>query len=113
MSSNSTSVQPSASPKDVVALPPRKTIFISRLAADTTENDIIAFINKKINDVSNIVINKFNFSNPRITSSFKIFVPGDLFDGLLNPSFWPQNTLVKEFVFKNKKISTIASIPKN
>lgn len=102
-----------APPKNLVAIAPRKTIFISRLAADTSENDIIGFINKKLKNTSDVIVNKFNFSNPRLTSSFKLFVSDELFNSLLSPSFWPQNTLVKEFVYKNRKNPNIASIPKN
>lgn len=104
---------PNAPAINLVAVAPKKTVFLSRLAADTSENDIITYIKSKIKPTADTVVKKFNFSNPRITSSFKVFVSEDLFDTVVNPSFWPQNTLVKEFVYRNKKNSNIASIPKN
>ena len=104
----------SVSPKKLVAVAPRKTIFLSRLASDTSENDVIHYIKTKMNnDINEISVNKFNFKNPnRVTSSFKIFVPIDKFNILINNSFWPDNALVKEFIFRENH-RNIATLPKN
>ena len=108
------SVSLSVSPKKLVAVAPRKTIFLSRLASDTSENDVAHYIKTKINgDINDISITKFNFKNPnRVTSSFKIFLPIDKFNILINNSFWPDNALVKEFIYR-ENTRNIASLPKN
>ena len=112
--SDNPSTSLSVSPKKLVAVAPRKTIFLSRLASDTSENDVIHYIKTKMNnDINEISVNKFNFKNPnRVTSSFKIFVPIDKFNILINNSFWPDNALVKEFIFRENH-RNIATLPKN
>ena len=45
-------------------------------------------------------------------SSFKIYVTSELFNTLLENTFWPLNTLVKVFVFKDRS-KNVASFPKN
>ncbi|XP_055850517.1 uncharacterized protein LOC129915081 [Episyrphus balteatus] len=60
-------------------IPKPKTIFLSRFDASTTEDDI------------------FKFKNEREIASFKVKTPRNLFDLVVNPKMWPENTVVREF----------------
>lgn len=82
------------------AVPAKKTIFVSRLTSDTTADAVNHFIKNKIGNDADILIQKFNFPQPRYISSFKITVPANLFATLLNLNFWPTNTLVREYIYK-------------
>lgn len=91
---------------NLVVVPPRKTVFLSRLASDTTINDIGDYIRSNCSNISDdIAIFKFNYSQPRDISSFKISVPGKFFDEILNKSFWPEGVLVREFVHRDRNRS--------
>lgn len=101
-------------PRQLMAVAPKKCIFISRLTSDTSEDDVLTYLKAKIGTVTDVEIKKFKFANPRTTSSFKIFVPDGLFDTLLNNSIWPKYTIVKKFEFRGKKgNNNLASLPKN
>ena len=45
---------------------------------------------------------KFNYSEPRDISSFRIIVPVKVFGVLSEQSFWPDGVIVKEFIPRNK-----------
>lgn len=90
----------------LVVVPPRKTVFLSRLASDTTVNDIGDFIRSNYSEIGDdIAIFKFNNSQPRDISSFKISVPGKFFNDIVNKSFWPEGVLVREFVHRDRNRS--------
>lgn len=84
----------------LVAIPPNKTIFVSRLANATTIDDVKFYINNKIGRDVVISILKYNSPQPRSISSFKITVSAVDYSTLLNPKFWPDHTLVREFVYR-------------
>lgn len=91
---------------NLVVVPPRKTVFLSRLASDTTIKDIGDFI--RTNDSSigeDFTIFKFNYSQQRDISSFKISIPGKFFDVVVNKSFWPDGVLVREFEHRERNRS--------
>ncbi|XP_046810013.1 uncharacterized protein LOC124420597 [Lucilia cuprina] len=92
------------------AIPPKKTIFISRLASDTTSDSVDFYIKNKLGNDADISIQKFNFSQPRSISSFKITVSMNHFERLLDPNFWPINTLVREYIYRSRP-QTIAALP--
>lgn len=101
--------------RDLVVVSPKKTIFLSRFALDTSENDVLLFIKNKISGLNDIVVNKFKFSMPRKVSTFKVYVPIEFFDRIVDSTFWPPNTIVHEFIQKNKKPNNIniVTLPKN
>lgn len=108
----------SGSSNELVVVAPRKSIFISRLHSNTTINNISNYLKSKVQNLgdNDCRIIKFNSSLPRDISSFKIIVPHDMFDTLLNRSFWPDGVLVKEFVFRektnaNKPVKIPSSVP--
>ncbi|KAH8388812.1 hypothetical protein KR215_000936, partial [Drosophila sulfurigaster] len=84
----------------LVAVPPLKQIFVSRLSPDTTSDDVRAYIKSK--SQARVKVDKFNFSYEREISSFKISVPAEQFSLMCSKEFWPEHLLVKEFVAKKK-----------
>lgn len=87
-------------PKPLKIIAPRKTIFASRFSVDTTINDVEFYIktNLGIEDYNNVQIYKINARN---RASFKIIVPESIFDRLVNPQFWPKNTIVRQFIYRD------------
>ncbi|KAH8321967.1 hypothetical protein KR067_004448, partial [Drosophila pandora] len=86
-----------AAPKPLQVIPPSKHIFVSRLAPDTSEIDISAYIKAKAKaDIKVVDITKFKYSYTRHTSSFKIRVPLQMFKTICSASFWPENIFVQE-----------------
>ncbi|XP_046808360.1 uncharacterized protein LOC124420194 [Lucilia cuprina] len=81
-------------------IPPNKSIFISRFASDTTVEQINSYIKSKLNSEVDFTTHKFSYSQPRRITSFKINVPCDIYEQIVNPEFWPENTLVREYEFK-------------
>lgn len=85
---------------------PRKTMFVSRLHKDVSEQDVLSYLKDKFNveDVScrRIVPRLINEAD-RNFSSFRINVPISCVDSLLQPSSWPFGSLIKEFVNYPKK----------
>lgn len=73
-------------------------IFVSRLATDCTVDDILSYLKQ-----SNIEGQCFDVK-PRYDSykSFKVGVDPSEASTVLTDTFWPEGTLVKEFVFKSK-----------
>lgn len=96
-------------PKNLVIVAPKKSIFVSRFASDTSEDDILFFINTKKPHLKDITISKFKFNRERYLASFKIYVPADSFDELVAADFWPKNTVVHEFVHKPSKVVRLES----
>ena len=64
--------------KVLVGVPPKKQIFVSRLAPDTTSDDVKAFIQAKYK--ANVTVEKFKFTYLREISSFKISVTAEHFN---------------------------------
>ncbi|XP_065368733.1 uncharacterized protein LOC135961166 [Calliphora vicina] len=96
---NSTNIHP------LRVIPPKKTIFISRFAFDTSIDDIEYYIKTKLNLDVEMVIYKFKYSQPRTIASFKIMVPPEIFDHLIDPRFWPDNALIREYVYRDNQRS--------
>ncbi|KAH8283370.1 hypothetical protein KR054_000171, partial [Drosophila jambulina] len=85
-----------ALPKTLTAVPPSKTIFVSRLAPDLASEDVLAYIHLKT-QAENKEVEKFKFSYARDISSFNISVPLKFFDTICSGDFWPEHVLVKEY----------------
>lgn len=97
-------------PRPLRAVPRNRLIFISRLAEDTTTEEVEYFIKSKCGDSALISSYKFVYSQPRSISSFKITVPDELFNNILEPSFWPENTFVREYKVKERS-NRVAHLP--
>ncbi|KAH8349272.1 hypothetical protein KR067_012942, partial [Drosophila pandora] len=86
-----------AAPKPLQVIPPSKHIFVSRLAPDTSEIELSAYIKAKSKaDIKVADITKFKYNYTRHTSSFKIRVPAQMFKTICSASFWPENIFVQE-----------------
>lgn len=94
-------------PKPLRAIPANKTIFVSRLATDTTVEDVEFYIKSKCDANLLSSVYKFVYSEPRIVSSFKITIPDELFKLVVSPGFWPTGTIVREFVFKERQRQSV------
>lgn len=107
-SSNSDSANDVLNPVGLVVVPPAprsKVVFLSRLSPDTTEDQLIAHVKLKcagLTSASKLVCrkltSKFRPPSDALLSSFKLFVPSELFDKICNSTFWPTGVLVKEFI---------------
>lgn len=82
------------------SIPRPKSIFISRLAPEITAEDINHYIKTKLNTDLEISTYKYSYAQPRSITSFKITVPADVFDQVVDPCFWPDYTLVKEYFYR-------------
>ncbi|XP_058978629.1 uncharacterized protein LOC131802430 [Musca domestica] len=108
-----------SSSNQLVVVARRKTVFISRLHPETSIVNIRNYMKSKLRDVSDNDLNIFKFksSQERDISSFKITVPNRLFNTVVSSSFWPDDILVKEFVFRERsnvdKSVNIVTAPKN
>lgn len=94
----------------LVVVPPRRTVFLSRLAPDTTIEEIVNYVKSSRPDIGeDVVVYKFQFTQQRDISSFKILVPGKYFDDIVQREFWPDGILVREFVHRerNRIISSV------
>lgn len=85
---------------DLVVIPPRRTIFISRLSAETSVGKVEHYIKSHLSDFNenDLKVFKFNNSQSRDIASFKVLVPEKNFNTLVSNLFWPQGVLVKEFI---------------
>lgn len=95
------------------AVSPKKTVFVSRLAVETTSEAVTSYINSKVGPDADVSTYKFNFSQQRSITSFKITVAADLFERILDPQFWPENTLVREYTYREKPRSNIGHLPQH
>lgn len=90
---------------EIVAVEPKKWIFVSRIDAATDDETFKKFVsNKGIDDAVCIRMTpKFrdNMQPPYI--SYKIGVSSTDFKGLMEPSFWPKGLLVKEFEMRYRR----------
>lgn len=96
------------SSNNLVVVPPRKTIFISRLSHDTPVGSLVDYIKQNCKDYNDTDcrVFKINYSQPRDISSFKIVVPEKLFHTIVTDSFWPAGVLVKEFIPRDRQVRT-------
>lgn len=92
---------PFRSPRPLVVVKSQKAIYLSKFHLDTTEDDILYYIQNKIGSNFEITVQKFKFRDDRSkVATFKVVVDEDIFNTLLNKEFWPRSALVREYVFK-------------
>lgn len=95
-----------------------KSIFISRLDPETKESEVIQYITHYSSIPHDLISCKklssraHNGSTP-LVSSFRILVPEQYFPNVVNPGFWPDNLLVKEFVPHQKHRPQSQKLQKN
>lgn len=102
-------------------VPPQKTIFLSRFDSSTSEDDIVSYIKAVLNLENNngISCNKFKFKTAREIASFTVKLPSSLFNLIVDPLKWPENTVVREFVTRPREtvnrdhLQNIAQMSKN
>ena len=82
----------------------RNGIFLSRLAANTSKEDILNFIAFKIPNIQfdKLHCRKFNIADREI-SSFKITSPASAFQQLISADFWSSGVIIHEFVPRKRK----------
>lgn len=105
----------------VVNRQPKKAIFISRLASSTSEDSISAFIRESCNiPAPDLFCRKFAVPMEREIASFKIVPPAEYFNQILQQSFWPKGTFVREYKprtggrkQKNNNVVVIQPVSKN
>jgi len=96
-SNQCTSIVTSRAAKFRIVPPNAKTIFASRFAADTTCKQISDFICENLPEKTQVYVIKIKTNPGREKLSFKITVPDEFFDKVVDPAFWPDHTLVREF----------------
>ncbi|XP_075151108.1 uncharacterized protein LOC142240068 [Haematobia irritans] len=106
-----TSPLPNIPPKPLQVVPSKKTVFAAKFAAETTIEDISFYIKSKLQADIELSVFKFKYRERRSKASFKIIVPEDIFDRVVNPEFWPQNALIKEYIYKESPITDIVYLP--
>lgn len=94
-------------PKPLKAIPPSKHIFVSRLASETTIEDVEFYVKSKLQMTSQISVFKFSYSRPRAITSFKVTVPDECFKYILEPNFWPASTFVREYVYNENRRNVV------
>ncbi|XP_075155593.1 uncharacterized protein LOC142228947 [Haematobia irritans] len=100
-------------PKPLQVVSSRKTVFAAKFAAETTIENIAYYIKSKLQTEIELSIFKFKYRERRNKASFKIIVPEDIFDRVVNPEFWPPNALIKEYIYKEPAQTDIVYLPKN
>lgn len=98
--------------KPLVVAPSRKAIFISRFASDTTETDVADYVKSKIGIDTEITVYKFVFMEKRNKSSFKIIIPEDVFETVVNSNFWPAKAIVHEYIYR-ENVARLPNLAKN
>lgn len=95
-----TSPMSGTKPRDLIVIPPKKTIFVSRFAPDTTVDEIKHYVLSRIGKECPIDPYRMKGSYSDSFSSFRIVVPDELFTTIVDRKFWPPGSFVKEFVYR-------------
>jgi hypothetical protein len=87
---------------ELMAVEPKKSIFISHLTLHTRNEDVISHILQKVqvkmdrNRLSCLRITPKSIANPYY-AAFKIDVPEEFFSLIISPQLWPPNAIIREF----------------
>lgn len=96
----------SCSITSIGAVPPRKWIFVSRLKPTITDNEFKEFVknNLLISDAYCTRINKDSQNGVGSSYiSYKISVPLESYEVVMNADAWPEHVLIKEFNFNQNR----------
>lgn len=91
---------------------PVKWIFVSRLCKDVKDDDVISYIKSKF-EIDKPVLNRMNRNDDRDYVSFKIGVPVNKLEQLLDSSLWPPGVLIKEFLTYRRYHSNRFLVPRS
>lgn len=96
----------------ITVVPPPKSIFLSRLGVDVTADQVKMFITTKIPAAQDVSVRKMLFREPRSYSTFVVDVGPDLsiFNDVVQTTFWPALTVVKEFKNFLKRPRTVNNL---
>lgn len=100
--SSNTTVENQIVRNPLTAVPPKRSIFVSRLANSTASEDVEFYIKSKVGCNADVLIHKFQYSQPRSITSFKLTLSDELFNQVVDKNFWPVNTLVREYIYQNR-----------
>lgn len=82
-----------------------KVVFLSRFSPNTTVEQLLTHVKSKCSNTphtSKLICHKITSRirppSEALISSFKMFVPPELFETVCSATFWPSGVLVKEFV---------------
>lgn len=75
-------------------------LFINRVNKQTTEEDIIEYIDRKTQ--CRVSLKKINMKKDRNYSAYKVFVPQSKLSLFLNEELWPEGVAFRRFVYINK-----------
>ena len=84
---------------------------MSCLSCDNSVDDIKKFARSKIREPFEFFCYKMRPSLDNSISSFKLYVADDKFGEIINPAFWLQGVLVREFVFRPSHRRNGANLP--
>lgn len=76
-------------------------LFISNVSKDTTEEDIISYIQNKASATVNLF--KINMKTDRRYNSYKLYVPKEKLALFLDGDFWPNGITYRRFVYLKGK----------
>ena len=105
---------PSSNPCPLKAIPSPKLLFVSRLTPDTTVSDLVDYLNSGFGGIARFkaeACRKISRLDSNF-SSFKVIIPSRVFNTFLNKSFWPADSIVKEFTpfyTKNERASPLVN----
>lgn len=89
----------------------KKTIFAARFAAETTEDDVAYYVKNKLGANIEVNVFKFKYFEKRSKSSFKVIVPEEVFETVVNPDFWPEKAIIHEYLYRESVQSNIVHLP--
>lgn len=92
---------PGSNPPMLKVISPKKTIFAARFASETTTDAVVHYIKHKIGNDIDVTVFKFKYTERRSKCSFKIIVPEENFQTIVNTDFWPPNAIIHEYVYNN------------
>lgn len=98
-------------PKNLKVVSKKKTIFAARFAAETTEHDVAYYVKEKLGVDVEINVFKFRYSEKRSKASFKVIVPEEVFETVVNPNFWPAKAIIHEYLYRETVQSNIVHLP--
>ncbi|KAL5282015.1 hypothetical protein ACFFRR_005343 [Megaselia abdita] len=86
----------------LVAVPPNRSIFLSRLKNETSEDDIKNYIIEKLSISSGFGIRKFDTRGSKF-ASFLLRCDDSIYKTLINTKSWPKNMKVERFFQKGSR----------
>lgn len=75
-------------------------LHVTRLSPDTTVDELKNYFQQHKQDVT---CEKLNSKQPEVYSSFKVTLPAEVLDIVLNPEFWPVGVAVNRFFPKRRQ----------